>query len=54
MDTWLLQVLITSLVAEQVIGREVELACGISCVVSGGSGAFEVGMDISIVQLLVM
>jgi len=54
MDTWLLQVLITSLVAEQVIGREVELPCGTSCDVSGGSGAFRVGMDISVVQLLMM
>jgi len=54
METWLVQVLMTSLVAEPVIGREVELACGTPCGVRGGSGAVEVGMDTSLVQLLVM
>jgi len=48
------QVLMTSFVAEPVIGREGELACGTPCDVSGGSGAVEVGMDTSLVQLLVM
>ena len=49
-----MQVLMTSLVAEPVIRREVELACGTPCDVSGGSEAAELGMDSSLVQLLVM
>jgi len=53
-DTWLVQVLMTSLVAKPVIGREVQLACGTPCDVSGVSGAGHVGMDSWLVQVLVM
>ena len=62
--TWLVQVLMTSLVAKPVIRREVKLACGTpcdlelayraACDVNGASGAVQVRMDTWRVQVLMM